>query len=246
MRGRSIHLLSILLLLIVFGVTFGSIASSIGNQPMGQFDTPIIEVVQGWETSWLTAVMKIFTWIGTGYGVTPIAMLMFTFLYFGLRHRQQAWLLIGTVAGSIILNSVLKHVFKSERPEIHRIAEASGFSFPSGHSMISMAFYGLLLYIYNKKSLYDGHAMMALALYGIIAFTFWHHVKRTGNRTLLVLFAAFMILMIGTSRIYLGVHYPSDIVGGYAASGFWVISAIVIYTYFQNKREKGKDRSTSH
>jgi undecaprenyl-diphosphatase len=222
MRGRSIRLLSVLLLLIVFGVTFGSIASSIGNQPMGPFDTPIIEVVQGWETSGLTAVMKIFTWVGTGYGVTPIAMLMFTFLYFGLRHRQQAWLLIGTVAGSIILNSVLKHVFKRERPEIYRIANASGFSFPSGH------------------------AMMALTLYGIIAFIFWHHVKRTGNRILLVLFAAFMILMIGTSRIYLGVHYPSDIVGGYAASGFWVIIAIVIYNYFQNKREKGKDRSTSH
>ncbi len=222
MRGRSIRLLSVLLLLIVFGVTFGSIASSIGNQPIGSFDTPIIEVVQGWETSGLTTVMKIFTWIGTGYGVTPIAMLIFTFLYFRLRHRQQAWLLIGTVAGSIILNSVLKHVFKRERPEIHRIVEASGFSFPSGH------------------------AMMAFALYGIMAFIFWHSVKTTRNRILLVLFTAFMILMIGTSRIYLGVHYPSDIVGGYAASGFWMIIAIVIYTYFLNKRKKGKDRSTSH
>lgn len=221
MRGQSIRLLSVLLLLIVFGVTFGSIASSIGNQPMGAFDTSIIAVVQGWETSWLTAVLKIFTWIGTGYGVTPIAMIMFTILYFGLRHRQQAWLLIATVAGSIILNSVLKHVFKRERPEIYRIADAGGFSFPSGH------------------------AMMAFALYGILAFIFWYHVKRTGNRILLVLFAAFMILMIGMSRIYLGVHYPSDIVGGYAASGFWMIITIVIYTYFVNKCEKGNDRSTS-
>ena len=79
----------------------------------------------------------------------------------------------------------------------------------------------------------SGHAMMAMALYAIIVFFFWHHVKTTGNRIVLVLFAAFMIIIIGTSRIYLGVHYPSDIIGGYAASGLWVMIMIMVYTYFR-------------
>ncbi len=56
------------------------------------------------------------------------------------------------------------------------------------------------------------------------------------SRVVLVLFTAFMIIMIGTSRIYLGVHYPRDIVGGFAASALWVTIAISVYAYFQNTR----------
>ena len=92
--------------------------------------------------------------------------------------------------------------------------DATGFSFPSGHSM------------------------MAFALYVIIAYIAWRNVKTTVGRVALVLFTTFMIIMIGTSRIYLGVHYPSDIVGGFAASALWVTIAISVYANFQNKREK--------
>ena len=192
-----------------FGITFVYFASSIGNQSITRFDTSIIGVVQGWEKPWLTTVLKGFTWVGSGFGVTPISMIGFIVLYYVIRRRQQAFFLIITVAGSIILNFVLKHYFIRERPEIHRIMDAKGYSFPSGH------------------------AMMAMALYAIIVFFFWHHVKTTGNRIILVLFAAFMIIIIGMSRIYLGVHYPSDIIGGYAASGLWVMIMIMVYTYFR-------------
>ena len=208
-RKLSPRLLLAFIVFIGFGITFVYFASSIGNQSITQFDTSIIGVVQGWEKPWLTTVMKGFTWVGSGFGVTPISMIGFIVLYYVIRRRQQAFFLIITVAGSIILNFVLKHYFIRERPEIHRIMDAKGYSFPSGH------------------------AMMAMALYAIIVFFFWHHVKTTGNRIVLVLFAAFMIIIIGTSRIYLGVHYPSDIIGGYAASGLWVMIMIMVYTYFR-------------
>ena len=82
--------------------------------------------------------------------------------------------------------------------------------------------------------------MMAFALYAIIAYIAWRNVKTTTSRIVLVLFTAFMIIMIGTSRIYLGVHYPSDIVGGFAASALWVTIAISVYGYFQKQTREIK------
>ncbi len=214
MRELSLRLLLAFVFCIFFGVAFGYIATAVGNESIAHFDTAVIGFVQGLEAPWLTFIMKVFTWIGSGFVVAPIALIGFIVLYFVLRYRQQAFLLITVIAGSVLFNSILKSYFKRERPQIHRIMDANGFSFPSGHSM------------------------MAFALYAIIAYIAWRNVKTTVGRIVLFLSATFMITMIGTSRIYLGVHYPSDIVGGFVASALWVTIAISVYAYFQNKREK--------
>lgn len=214
MRKLSFGLLVTFVLCIFFASAFGYIVAAVINGSIVHFDTAVIGFVQGLEAPWPTSIMKVFTWIGSGYVVAPIALIGFTVLYFVLRYRHQAFLLISVIAGSVLLNSALKSYFKRERPEIHRIMDATGFSFPSGHSM------------------------MAFALYVIIAYIFWRNVKTTVARVVLVLFTTFMIIMIGSSRIYLGVHYPSDIVGGFAASALWVTIAISLYAHFENKREK--------
>lgn len=218
MRELSFRLLVAFVLCIFFGIAFGYIAAAVGNESIVHFDTAVIGFVQGLEAPWLTSIMKVFTWIGSGYVVAPIALIGFIVLYFVLRYRHQAFLLIAVIAGTVLLNGALKIYFKRERPEIHRIMDANGFSFPSGHSM------------------------MAFALYAIIAYIAWRNVKTTTSRVVLVLFTAVMIIMIGTSRIYLGVHYPSDIVGGYAVSALWVTIAISVYAYFQNKLKKTVSR----
>ena len=106
--------------------------------------------------------------------------------------------------------------FKRERPVIHRILEANGYSFPSGHTM------------------------MAFSLYVIIAYIAWRNVETRLGKFLLILFAAFMTIMIGTSRIYLGVHFPSDVVGGLMASGFLVTIAVTVYAYYLERSGKEK------
>ncbi|MBO0589329.1 phosphatase PAP2 family protein [Sporosarcina sp. E16_8] len=214
MPELSIHLLVVFVLCIFFGIAFGYIAAAVGNESIAHFDTAVIGFVQGLEAPWLTSIMKVFSWIGSGLVVAAIALIGFIVLYFVLRYRHQAFLLIAVIAGSVILNRLLKIYFKRERPEIHRIMDAKGFSFPSGHSM------------------------MAFALYAIIAYIAWRNVKTTASRVVLVLFTAFMIIMIGTSRIYLGVHYPSDIVGGFVASALWATISISVYAYFQNERAR--------
>lgn len=214
MRELSLRFLLAFLLCIGFGIAFGYIATAVGNKSIAHFDTSIIQIVQGWETPWLTAVMTVFTWIGSGFVVALIAVIVAAILYFKMHYRHQAFLFLVVIIGTPLLNGLLKLYFKRERPEIHRILDANGFSFPSGHTM------------------------MAFSLYAIIAYIAWRNVKTVASRILLLLSATFMILIIGISRIYLGVHYPSDIVGGIMASALWLTFATAVYGYFQHKHEK--------
>lgn len=197
---------------LISGVLFGYIASSIGNGSIERFDTSIINFVQGMEASWLTTTLKTFTWIGSGYVVVPITLIAFFLLYFVYQRRGQAFLFVTVIIVTISSNELLKKYFKRERPEIYRIIDAGGLSFPSGHTM------------------------MAVSLYGIVAYVLWRNLKSLGHRVLLILFTIFMMMMIAVSRIYLGVHYPSDIIGGLAASLFLVTIMITAFEFIQNKK----------
>ena len=106
-----------------------------------------------------------------------------------------------------ILNQLLKRILQRPRPEEFRIINESGYSFPSGHSMISMAFYGYLIYLIYK------------------------YVKNRYLKWSLITILGMLIVSIGISRIYLGVHYTSDVLAGFMIS----ISYLIIYTSLINK-----------
>lgn len=216
MKKLSRRYLVAFIICVISGTLFGYIASSIGDGSIDRFDTSIINFVQGMEASWLTAILKTFTWIGSGYVVVPVTLIAFFLLYFVYQRRGQAFLFVSVIAGTVLSNELLKLYFKRERPEIYRIIDAGGLSFPSGHTM------------------------MAFSLYTIIAYVIWRHLKSVGSRVLLTSFTIFMILMIAVSRIYLGVHYPSDIAGGVVASLFLITIMITTFEFIQNKRGQKK------
>lgn len=203
-----------LLISLLCAIGFGLIALLVSDKKIAQFDSTIIAAVQGLESPGLTSIMKFFTFIGSGTQVAIIALLVLFFLFKVLHHRRELILVIWVVLGSTILNEILKTVFHRARPTIHRIVEANGFSFPSGHSMA------------------------AFSLYGVIAFLLWRHLSTSLGRGLLILFSIFMIIMIGVSRIYLGVHYPSDVLGGFLASGCLLAVSIWFYQRYMEKRSK--------
>ncbi len=101
-----------------------------------------------------------------------------------------------------ILNILLKNILQRPRPTEYRLIDESGYSFPSGHSMVSMAFYGFLIYLIYK------------------------YVKNSKLKWTLIIILSTLIFSIGISRIYLGVHYTSDVLGGFLIS----ISYLIIYT----------------
>jgi undecaprenyl-diphosphatase len=197
-------------------IGFSLISLFISDQKIIYFDRTIIDNVQGLETPFLTNVMKFFTFIGSAPFVIVLSIFLLFFLYKVLHHRFELILFVAAIAGSAILNGILKQFFQRVRPDFHRLIDIEGFSFPSGH------------------------AMNAFTVYGIISFLLWRHIPSRLGRGALLLISTVMILTIGISRIYLGVHYPSDIVGGYFASGFWITTAILFFQYYQEKRYNKK------
>ncbi len=105
------------------------------------------------------------------------------------------------------INLLLKNILQRPRPTEYRLIDESGYSFPSGHSMISMAFYGFIIYLIYK------------------------YVKNKYLKWLLITMLSILIVAIGVSRIYLGVHYTSDVLAGFLIS----ISYLVIYVGIINK-----------
>jgi undecaprenyl-diphosphatase len=143
-----------------------------------------------------------------------IIIVIMLFLYQVLHYRSELFLFAIAVIGSAILNTLLKQIFQRARPILNRMIDISGYSFPSGH------------------------AMGAFTLYTILAFILWRYISSFFGRVILLIFCAFMIFMIGVSRIYLGVHYPSDVLAGFLASLSWLAMSIWIFRSYQDKRNR--------
>ncbi|WP_270170853.1 phosphatase PAP2 family protein [Paenibacillus sp. SYP-B4298] len=201
-----------LLLSLLCAVAFGWLAYMVGRDAIHSFDLAIIHVIQGWEKPELTRFMEALAVIGSTRPVMLISVTAMLLLGLLLRHRKELILFVFAAGGSALLNVALKNAFVRERPTIYRIVEESGYSFPSGH------------------------AMAAFSLYGILAYLLWKHIPAKWGRVLLLAVTTLIICTMGISRIYLGVHYPSDIIGGILASGFWLAVCIGIYTHYTTRR----------
>lgn len=212
----KVQLLWAFIISVISLIGFSLMAIVISRHNILAFDSTIISYIQGMETPTLTAIMKFFTFIGSASSIIVIALVVMFFLYKVLHHRSELVLFSIVVIGAPILDGILKNFFHRARPDLHRLIEIGGYSFPSGH------------------------AMSAMAMYGILAFLLWRHIPSRFGRSLLILLSAIMIFMIGISRVYLGVHYPSDIIGGYFASGFWLAAAIWFYQRYKEKQYKRK------
>ncbi|MCS7458999.1 phosphatase PAP2 family protein [Paenibacillus doosanensis] len=196
---------SLLLTALFCAAGFGIIAALVGTSHTDGFDSALISAIQGMESAPLTRIMQSFTFIGAGLPAGLLACLLAVVLYICCGLRRELLFFFAIPGGSWLLNELLKLLFHRERPALYRLAEAAGYSFPSGHSMA------------------------AFSLYGVFLFLVWRHVPSLPVRILLLLCGAFMIVMVGISRIYLGVHYPSDVAAGFMASGCWLAFAIEVY-----------------
>lgn len=207
------QLLWAFLISVISLIGFSLMAIVISLKDILAFDRVIMSFIQGLETPSLTAIMKFFTLMGSFKMIALIAIIVIIFLYIVLKHRSELILFTIVIIGARILNRFLKEFFQRTRPDFHRLIEIGGYSFPSGH------------------------AMNAMAAFGILTFLLWRHILSRRGRTFLIVLSSLFILMTGISRIYLGVHYPSDIIAGYLASGFWVAMAIWIYQKYKEKRQ---------
>lgn len=205
--------LSIAFILCLFSLfVFGFLAYFIHGHDIIHFDHHVISFVQAMESAWLTSIMKLLSFIGSAPVIIVFSLFVLFFLYKVLKHRYELILFIAVMAGSPFLNGILKEWFERARPDFHRLVDISGYSFPSGH------------------------AMNAFTFYGMVTFLLWRHIPVRRGRTALLLFSGVMIFGIGLSRIYLGVHYPTDIIGGYFASATWLGFSILSFQWFKDRQ----------
>ena len=151
----------------------------------------------------------------TNFGGAIFVISLTTILFFVIKDKKIGSSIITNLGIVTILNQIIKFIMQRPRPTEFRIIEETGYSFPSGHSMVSLAFYGYLVYLIYK---YINNK----------------HLKRT-----LIIILSVLICIIGVSRIYLGVHYTSDVLGGFLIS----FAYLIIYIELVNKfvLEKNKD-----
>ncbi|WP_042337940.1 phosphatase PAP2 family protein [Bacillus andreraoultii] len=200
-------------------IVFMFMAIFVKEDLMERFDLAVIQFVQGLESESLTKIMFVFTKIGSFPFVITIFFMSSLFLYFVLHHRSELVLYGGLLIVTQIANQLLKSFFQRTRPEFHRLVEIGGYSFPSGH------------------------AMSAFTVYTILAFLFWRHIRTAFGRFLLLAVSILFILLIGISRIYLGVHFPSDIIGGYSMSAF--LCGIGIWNFLKVRANPEKQYKVS-
>lgn len=176
-------------------ILFLVITENVFNNEIMRADTIGYNIVSNLISDKLTPLVKVVTWFGSA-----TCLILLTIILFIIIKNKKAGLLIGTNLVIIsILNQTLKSLLQRPRPTGFRIINETGYSFPSGHSMISMAFYGFLIYLIYKN------------------------IKNKCLKFTLIISLFILIISIGLSRIYLGVHYTSDVFAGFLLSIAYLI-----------------------
>ncbi len=177
---------------------FSEITEEVIEGESRDFDRSVLLWIDAHFPAWMDAPMRFFTTLGYYRVVAPLlAVVAIFFLWRGWRHS--AVLLAVSTLGGMFLTTVLKAVFQRERPDLIATGYDAGFfSFPSGHATVAVGFYGALTLILAYRT--KGAMRWTVAALGLAA-----------------------VLLIGLSRMYLGVHYPTDILAGYLSAPLWLV-----------------------
>ena len=182
-------------------VSFILLAEDVFTNDIMQGDIIVYNFISKYLISdYLTPIVKIITWFGSASALIIFSIILTIFIK---NNKLRITIFLNLIIITI-LNLGLKYFFHRPRPDIYRIINESGYSFPSGHSMISMAFYGYLIYLIFK------------------------YIENKYLKYFLIITLGLLILLIGFSRIYLGVHYTSDVIAGFAISISYLILFINI------------------
>lgn len=168
-----------------------------------QFDKAIYNIIIGLKNDNLTSFVKFITNFGDTIYIVMFILISFVFF----RKKIYPKLITINILSIVFLNQVLKHIIQRPRPIFPHLIKQGGYSFPSGHSMAAFGFYGFFIYLIYKSKL------------------------NKKIKIVLIAFLSLLILMIGLSRLYLGVHYATDVIAGFIVS----LIFLIIFTNYVKK-----------
>jgi len=176
------------------------------------FNHSLMVWVHAIERPFFTLVLKIITYSGEWFVYAPVALLL---VIIPKLRRKFGIPSVITLTASALLNELLKYCFAIARPNDHRLITATGFGFPSGHAMNGAAFIG------------------------ICALLFARYTSNRSLKTAVSISAGLFITAVGFSRVYLGVHRPTEIIAGYAMGFFLCLCAVSVIDTIQNRKSRG-------
>lgn len=180
-------------------IIFLDLLEDVLNNEIMNFDSAVYNFIISFKSNFLTNIFKFITFFGSSIPLISICIISFLFI----KNKKIPMYISINLIVTAIFNLLLKNIIRRNRPVGYRLVEETGFSFPSGHSMASMAFYGLIIYLVFK------------------------YVKNKYAKIALCTFLSILIVAIGISRIYLGVHYASDVLAGFMIS----LSYLTLFTH---------------
>ncbi len=198
----SFELVTVLLLFFISVAAFALLVNRVIRPNETTIDMAVFDAIRPYISSCLTGFMRFITFLGTHLFLIPANLVLIAYFLFIRKHRWYSIKVPVVAIGSVSLMLGLKTLFSRLRPTDPLLAEVKGFSFPSGHAMSAMTFYGLLIYL----------------VYRYIKDPVWKWV--------LIVLLSLLILLIGVSRVYLRVHYATDVVGGFAMGIIWLVVAL--------------------
>lgn len=183
-------------------------AAELGVRLLGPGFPALDEAIALWVHSFAAPALTVLFLGLTFLGIAPVMAFQSAVVVLTLaatRRPLLAWALLLTMIGEVTLEFVTKEIVHRARPEVFRLASATGYSFPSGHALASTCLYGFLAF-----------------------FVLWPMARALGYRLALLALGVALPLGIGLSRIYLGVHYPSDVLGGWLGGVIWLLCGRVV------------------
>jgi undecaprenyl-diphosphatase len=210
----GLHLTVGVLIVLICGWCFGEIAEDVSHgDPIVQIDRQVAVWFHQHASPTVTQVARTISFFGSVGWLTAVSIGLALFLV-SRRDRLNASLVALVMLGGSTLNLVLKHFFHRERPVLENpLVTLSSYGFPSGHTM------------------------GATLLYGLLALLAWKNVRNRAARLACVAGACLWILLIGLTRIYLGAHYLTDVLGALAAGLLWLVVCWTAFETFRWRRD---------
>ncbi|MBH9964668.1 phosphatase PAP2 family protein [[Bacillus] enclensis] len=211
-KQKAVFFIISLICLSIFTWGFVSILEEWKENEIAGFDNGVFDIVHSFISPKLTTLMTSITFLG-GVKWLSICTVGIVIVLLFMKKYPLALFVALTVGLGAAFNWLLKWIFKRDRPDIEALIEQGGYSFPSGHSMGSFIFYGAA------------------------AFMLFRALDKRLYKWICVVFLSLLIISIGLSRVYLGVHYPSDIIAGFTAGGAWLTLCMSVYIYFYKRSD---------
>ena len=193
--------------LIVIGIIFGVIAKL---NLTSDLDTFIYNIIIKMQSDSVTQIFKAITFLASTKFI--LCLNIIALIIYIIKKIGNLLLIKENSIFSVVSNNLIKFLIKRPRPNVLRLVTETNYSYPSGHAMISVLFYGTIITLLNRNNI--------------------------KYRKIINIILMLIILLVGVSRIYLGVHYASDIIGGYLIS-----TGILLFTKKENNNESINNRS---